>query len=264
MPQIEGKILRRWLASPKSTPDRLIGLEAESLTEDREPARIVEASRAGLALEIGAERLTVPIGRIHQWVVCDAPQSLLARIEADVLEVPLAVADDLKTAGFDPTQMSAGSIHAVQRVIAAFATGQAPEHDDVEAVGVLLGSPTQRTAAVSVLEKLLGSNSIKTAGTAAIRLAKDASDRGDLAKLRALTAAALSQRAQIKPIPENIRKILLNIRAAGIAQLAQSCSDLQDAKKAADTAYRIGGSDPFLSNTYALIRRRTEALRCQM
>lgn len=246
--------------SAEADPALLLGLTIEHLDEDR-GGRITTATRSAVTFTEGGSASNIPAAALTRWVVQDVPQGVARRMMT-ALPMPPAHVEELQRLGFAVETLTVDDARLVLAVEERVVAGGEVPFEGIERLGGLAAVPGQKLAAVKLLHRCLDHQS-RGAAQARLQLARIASQSGDLDGVLRLTDPALSRDADPRIVPR-VRAMLLTVRAACIAQLAQTCAQLVEAKRLAGIALAVGGKSEHLSNTYFLIHRRAESLRCKL
>lgn len=261
MAQLDGRMVRAWLASSDADPELLLDLVVEAKFEDV-GGKILDVSPDGFLLQTEGGRRVVRLRELDRWVLQDVPAEVAERIASAVTGIPASHAQTLRERGFDSPGLAPPQARLVIALLDALDAHREADFEMVEAVGLALGAPAQHRAARRLLEAVIDAPFPRASGSARIRLASDAGGRGDVSRVKALTEAALPRNRGSADLTEDARGILLTIRAACLGRFALDCQDLGEARQAADAAFAILGRTQRLTTTYAHLRKRAEALRC--
>lgn len=258
--QLLGDIVRRWLASAESDPTVLLGLTLEHLEEDR-GGRVTAVTTAVITYTDEGRSYSVPIAGLAKWVLQDVPQSLARRMMA-ALSMPPSHAEELQRLGFDAVTLSVDDARLILAIDEALVTGGDVAFEAFERLGALATLRQQSRAARTLLTRCLD-HPTRASAQARLQLAKLASQAGDAAGTYRLTAPALTRDADPRIVPR-LRAMLLTVRAAFVAQTAQTCADITEAKRLADMAFAIAGRGDHLTTTYLMIHRRADSMGCKL
>jgi hypothetical protein len=258
--QLSGDIVRRWLASAEADPTALLGLTLEHLDEDR-GGRITEVTGSAITITDAGKAFRAPVASLGRWVVQDVPRGLARRIMS-ALPIPPAHMEELQRLGFDAAALSVADAALLLAVDEALGGGGEAPFDGIERLAMLAAVTAQAVASIALLRRCLDHPFLASA-QARLQLARLASQAGNLNEVLRLTDVALTRNADPRIVPA-VRAMLLTVRSSCIAQLAQRCADLLEAKRIAGMALSINGQSEHLSNTYFLIQRRAASLGCTM
>ena len=261
MAQLDGKTVRAYLSRSDADPAPLLGLDADCKAAPV-GGPIVEAYVTGVLIQTEGGRRFVRAIELDRWMLQEVSPETAEGIEAAVLGMPASSLCTLRENGFDPIGLAPTQAELIVALIETVRSHREAEFEMVETTGLLLGAPTQYGAARRLLETVMSAPFVRASGSARIHLAGDASSKGDVRRVRSLTETALPCNRLSSSLTEDARGILLNIRAACFGRFASRCSDVKEARDAANAAFAILGKREHLTNTYSMLRKRADALRC--